>query len=279
MNTENRRRWTDAERAFLVETHTTHTAVEQARALGRDYDTLCYQRQRLIKAGLIAPHTRRYARVYTPQEDATIVEMVQDGRSLAAIARRLGRSYSSLYSHIDADLGGLKALRCREVGAIRTPREVAQLFGYSRQTIRKWIDRGWLRVTRNRVGTYRLRKAPALIADDAIQTFMARRDLWPAWHPADITDPDWRDYGRALRAAAGGHWVTLAAVAARSGVRLTRIYAWVRAGKLGDLDTLTYGMEILIWSTDVETLIARLRADRYTGRRNRWQARAGRELP
>lgn len=48
-----KRAWhpSDADRRFLIDTYATLTAVEQAARLGRDYDAVCFQRQRLLRAG------------------------------------------------------------------------------------------------------------------------------------------------------------------------------------------------------------------------------------
>ncbi len=249
-----RRYWTQEERAFLVETHATLTAVEQAQALGRDYDVTCWQRQQLIRAGLITPHTRKYARIYTPDDDARIVELVQEGRSLRAISRELKRSYPSLYTHITQDLGGLKTLRGEPTSRVWSPLELANLFGLSRKTIQKWIQRGWIEVKRNKVGKLKHHKAPALITDEALQRFLERREHWPAWSPHTITDPDWKEHALEVRCNAGGEWVSMVAIARQCGIRLTRLYAWWRAGKLAELTTLVYGHEYFIWSTDVPKL-------------------------
>lgn len=258
----------DADRAFLVETYTTLTAVEQARRLGQDYNAVLYQRQRLIRAGL-ADRQRRFYRVpYTADDDARIVELAQQGACVRTIARQLGRSLGSLVTHIVLALGGIGRLRADELSRVRTSREVAALFGVTKRTANKWIDRGWLPATFDRAVRARRqasRRGHARVPDAQIQAFMAKRACWPAWHPSDIADPDWQQYARDVRDAAGGRWVTIREIARASGLRHTRLYAWARKGKLDDLDVMTYDVEYLVWSADADKVVARIRAHRRGG--------------
>lgn len=253
-NVRNYRPWTDAERDFLIETHSRLTAVEQAQQLGRDYDCLCYQRQKLRRDGLITPETRKYARPYTPEEDVQIAELAQRGYSIHRIARRLHRSYASMVSHVTMDLGGVRTLRGEETARVRNTTQVGELFSLHKGTINKWIRLGWLVAQRN--GKTRSRPAIALITDEALMDFMARRDCWPAWSPGAITDPDWQAYARDLRSA--GDWMNCSTIARQHGVRLSRIYAWFREGRVRGIQWMTYGREVLVWSGDVEVLIAQM---------------------
>ena len=109
---------------FLIETHTTLTAVEQAAQLRKDYDAVCYQRQRLLRTGLIAREDRTYARPYTAEDDREIRALAAEGRSVAQIAAALDRPVSSLVSHITEDLGGVSTLRGEVGSMVRTTSEL-----------------------------------------------------------------------------------------------------------------------------------------------------------
>lgn len=255
------RHLTDEERDFLVRTHGTLTAVEQARHLKHDYDAVCFQRQRLIRAGLIAPHTRSYAPVYTDDDRARIVELAQAGYSVMRIGRALGRSYGSIVHEIGR-MGGIKQLRSDPTARVWTPAELGELFGLTKKTIDKWVRLGWIASTRNTAPRRGRQRTDRLITDEALQAFLGKREYWPAWHPADITDEDWRDYARDLRSA--GDWVTCMEIARQHELVLARIYAWFRLRRDRGIQWMRYGREVFVWSTDVEALIAQIRAYDWT---------------
>lgn len=255
------RHLTDEEKAFLVRTHGYMTAVEQAAQLQVGYDVVCYQRQKLVRAGLIARETRAYGRPYTPDEDAQIGELVRQGMTIRRIARRLHRPFSSMVTHITMDMGGIRKLRsCDETARVRNTTEVGQLFGLTKFTVRKWIRLGWLKASSSR--KVKSRRPFALITDEALMEFMAKRDCWPAWHPTDITDPDWQIYGRDLRSA--GDWVSCGEISRKYGIRIQRIYAWLRERRGVGIRVLRYGegkgRELLVWSSDVQALVAQIHA-------------------
>lgn len=276
-----RRPWTDQEHAFLITTHTTLRAVDQARQLGRDYDTVCWKRQTLIAAGHIAPHTRAYAPVFTDADRERIVELAQQGYSVARISRALKRTYASTIHEI-ARLGGIRALRREETSRVRTPAEIGVLFTRTKHTVDKWVRLGWIDSTRNGRSVRSLRPC-RLITDEGIQCFLAKRAYWPAWHPADITDPDWQAYAQEVREEAGGDWVPLKTVAHQTGIRHTHLCAWWRAGKLTRFTTLSYGTgarghEYFIWSADVPAVATAMREDRRTGLRWSADGRTGKRV-
>lgn len=243
---------------FLIETHTTLTAVEQAAQLRKDYDAVCYQRQRLLRAGVIAREDRKYARPYTPDDDREIRALIADGQTVAQIAKALERPLGSLRSHITEDLGGVSTLRGEIGSMVRTTTELGQLFGLNKATISKWIKRRWLKATRNEVFKTRNKQRPMLVTDADLMDFRRQRDYWPAWTPATITDPLWQTYAEDLRAQAGGEWIGAAVLARDLDVPIARLYAWFRQGKLNELTTLRYGVEYFLWSADVEQLRARI---------------------
>jgi hypothetical protein len=262
--------WTDAERAFIVETHGSLTAKEQAQALKRDYDCLCYQRERLMQAGHLPPSQRKYARVFTDEDRERIVELTQAGYSVWRIARALKRSHGAIVHEIAA-MGGIKHLRSQEPSArVRVPAEVGILFSRTKHTVHKWVRLGWLASHRNARHS-RVLHTCRLITDDMIQLFLAKRDYWPAWDVIEITDPDWQSYARDVRAQAGGDWVAMQTAARQTGLRVTQLYAWFRAGKLTCWRTLRYGQgkghECFLWSADIDAMAAAMRADPRTGQR------------
>lgn len=253
------RHLTEEERDFLIRTHGYMTAVEQAAQLQCDYDAVCYQRQRLIRAGRIARETRAYRRPYTPDEDAEIGELARQGLSIRRIARKLDRTFSSMVTHITMDLGGIQNLRsCDETARVRTTTEVGELFGLTKNTVQKWIRLGWLKASSTRKA--KGRRPVALITDEALLAFMDKRDCWPAWHPAAITDPDWQAHGRDLRRA--GDWVMCAEIARTHDIRIARIYAWLRERRGQGITFLRYGegrgREMLVWSADVAALVEQI---------------------
>lgn len=253
--------WTDTERAFLISTHTTLSAVEQAKALGRDYDCLCFQRQRLIKAGLIEPSARKYGPPYTDADRSRIVELVQAGYSVSRIGRALNRPYGSIVHEI-AEMGGIKHLRSNPTARVWVPSELGTLFGLTKHTIDKWVRLGWIASTRNTAPRRGRVRTDRLITDEALLVFLAKRDYWPAWHPADITDPDWQEHARDLRR--DGDWVASGMVARRYEIKPQRVWAWLREGRDEGIRALRYGMEWLVWSDDVAALVDQIRAYDWT---------------
>lgn len=263
------RKLSDAELAFIVETHGTLSAVEQARQLDMDYDCLCWRRGQMIRQGLIAPATRAYAPIFTAADRERIRELAQAGYSVTRIGRALGRSYGSIVHEIGR-MGGIKALRSDPLSRVRTPAEVGMLFDLSKRTIDKWVALKWIGSSRNTAPRKHRRRTDRLITDDAILLFMERREHWPAWDPSRITDADWRDHAKDLRAAAGGEWLGLAEVAQRTGLRYAQISRWFRTGRLAGYRVVRYGKNkgyaCYIWSADVDAITARMRQDPRTGR-------------
>jgi DNA-binding CsgD family transcriptional regulator len=111
-----KRFWTPEEEANLVAWFNEgYTAEQIARALGRSRHGVMRRRQEL-QDGL-----QRYSpkRLWTPQEDAQLIVMLNAGQPPRAVARALGRSISSVHTRTDV-------LRDRQAPLPPTRREVAR---------------------------------------------------------------------------------------------------------------------------------------------------------
>lgn len=195
----------------------------------------------------------RVRRRWTAEEDDQLRHLIEQGWSTRRIAGVLQRSIIGVYRRAATRWGGVDVLRHR-LFAVRSGREMLALMGVQKHTMRLWIQRRWLRAHRGygrrSRDTSRLR---LLVSDEALDEFLAVRDAWATWSPADITDPDWRHRAEELRAKAGGRWWRTDELAAQLGVsrRTTQVWAQVWA-QAGGRPTIKVAERWHVWVQDAE---------------------------
>lgn len=136
-----------------------------------------------------------------------ITEHLQNGLRVPTIAKRMRLTewqvLGPLYNR-GLTVGTFR----RGVIAVRPMREVARLFGVSKNTVLRWIRDGYLKPVGQR------KKQQALFFTDLILIdFIDNRSTWPLWDAERITDEDWRDYALEQRRKAGGAWVQVRDIA------------------------------------------------------------------
>lgn len=241
-------RGTAAEEQHIIQTFATHTAREQAEALGVCYERVVRLRGRLAREGKIDFRQRCHRRPWSTDEDNLLCDMIQEGKSLRAIARKLGRTETAVLIRAKREHGGMTWLK-NAWFAPMTLRDVARLFGLScSKRAAWWIQQGWLRGTRHG----RRRGYTWRVSQGAILDFLVVREVWMAWDPALMTDPDLRAEAVRLRAEAGGHWIKLATWAKDRGFSVKTGYKWVGAGLLSGVK---YNNHWYIWSADLERFV------------------------
>ena len=127
---------TPEEDAYIVKQYRRRSLRKIAKALGRNWHSVQSRCQRLIKLGLLDPHTRHVHRPWTSADDDLLREkwgLVTD----AYLARKLKRTR---YACI---------IRAKKLGINRkqwffTQTEVARLFGVDDHKVRAWIRDGHL---------------------------------------------------------------------------------------------------------------------------------------
>lgn len=240
------RHWTADENAFLIDTHATLTTQQQAERLGRSYCSVSDQRRRLMHVGQLDPSQRKIAPLWSPDEDALLLELLAEGFPARAIARKLDRTYSAVKERCTA-LGGSAALqRPKDGSQVRTAKEIAQLFNVTEKQVRYWRQWGWLEARR----TSRKHRARCLITDNALWVFITNRYTWFGWKPERITDSDWREQALWFRQRACGQWLTTTQVARRIGCAQQSISHEIERGKVS---AVRHGRgHYYIWSGDIE---------------------------
>jgi hypothetical protein len=188
---------------------------------------------------------RARGRRWTAAERFTLDDLLDQGRSDRAIARRLGRSPVAI--HHARWRHGLAARHRRPQRY--TASAVARLLGYgdSHGRVTRWIRAGALRTQRQRP---RYGPQPCfLIAELDLYDFLADPRNWCRYDPATIVDAELRAWLLQLRRdvrflsvkeaarAIGCHPHTVVNVAARAGVTLERDgrAIWVRESDVGRL--------------------------------------------
>lgn len=203
-------------RAFIRETYTRLRPHEQAAQLGLSPHYVMKLRSELIRAGVVDPAER--AGPMRPWSDDELVRarlLIEEGKSVAQVARALGRSYHAVVCALQKHEGGVERVRRQELCRVRSLWETAQLFGVSYPRAFVWVRERWLKARRN--GAWRhagpaqrakTKRVAYLVSDDAIMAFLSVREAWVTYDPADITDAAWRAAAEDARAAAGGFWIT-----------------------------------------------------------------------
>jgi hypothetical protein len=190
-------------------------------------------------------------RAWTPEEDARLVEMAQQGALAWQIARELDRSVTSIRLRCKRQHGSLCALRAYWYAPL-SARQTATLFGFAAvNTVTRWIDNGWIEA--RCVYTSPKRRGPRnkefRISQDAILDFIGKREHWMRWKPERITDPHIRDEALRLRAEANGHWIRMSDWAEERGYTNDAAQRWIRLGYLT-------GVRLNAWYVWSEDLVA-----------------------
>lgn len=159
-------------------------------------------RETLIAAGMLPPKKRRV----TPADEARIVRLA---RTTALGAKGI------------AERAGFDEYTCRQVlkrrGVVRQRQhwsfaQLPALLGAPAHRAALWRRRGWLEGTWTRGegksdgGVCRYTRADLVL-------FIERREAWPTYDPAAITDPDLRAVALSARRWAGGRWMSVPEIA------------------------------------------------------------------
>ena len=247
--------YTEADDTYLAETYSTLTATEQARALGRSYDSIIQRRRRLVARGMVDRQHRAYNPAWSEDERAAVELMLQQGAGVDVIARKVGRSRRGIAKRLRNDRLTIDGMRARRGAHVRTIASIATLFFVGRRAVVIWIARGWLHANRNGVKTT-CGYAAYLITDQALIDCINCRDSWVAWQPSQIQDPHWRAYAAEIRRVADGEWVSSVTYARRVHVAPTTVNAWYRRGPLVGIRSIKWNGWRYFWSSDLERVAA-----------------------
>lgn len=229
--------------ALIRTTWSSHTAREQAAALGVSLGRVNQLRAQLLQRGLVDLYARRGRRFWTSEEADRLQTLLEDGCSVARSAEVLRRTPSAIYSAVrfHSPHETIDGIRDQPWAAVRSRRQVAALFGVSSWTVGRWIDHGWLVARRNaysraRAQTY---QRQYLITDTALRAFLTVREAWPDYPIEQITDADWRQLAAQARPANmgvllpdGSAWISVADYAARTRRRPEWIWVQCRTAQL-----------------------------------------------
>jgi hypothetical protein len=243
------RRYTTDEDRYLIRTHRSTPAVEQATHLGRSYGSVRLRRRKLMARGKIATTRRAANRVWSEDEKATVELLIQQGKGVTAIAREIDRAPTAIDDLLHRNGQTIEAMRNRRGARVRAAAEIARLFFVHTHTPPRWIRRGWLQAERNGAHV-RHGVSHWLITDTALQAFIDLRESWVAWQPSQIRDPHWRAYAFAARGRANGEWLSIADVAQRYHVGVTTVGHWYASGQMAGIATVRY-IHRYFWSADI----------------------------
>lgn len=232
---------------YLIATHETLTMEQQAEALGVSRHTLGRWRERLYAQDRITVERRAGMARISAAETQAIARLWAQGLSGPAIAERRGISRH----RVDYCL--------KLAGALGQPRavlisgaELARLFNVSSSLVVRWVRRGWMPTIRtgrdDRASSYGWTR-------DDLEAFIANRETWVAWAPAQLADPALHARARALRAAAGGQWHQFGALFQRIGISRETGSRWTLAGLFGARPQLHYGSSRFVWLTVSEAAL------------------------
>lgn len=197
---------------------------EQARRLERDYPTVCVQRRRMARMGLLRLKSPPPRRPWTKEEEYRLLSLLEEGKSYDDIARRLKRTRNAVI--IKAKKRGVRLLT---VGGVYTARDISLMLGIppDHRTVTWWIRTGALVATNG--GT--ARKPIWRIHLEDLWAFLENEQYWMAWKVEAITDPDLRDWARELRDGTP-RWLTIGEVARRLFVTHASVNDYIHKGYL-----------------------------------------------
>lgn len=156
-------------------------------------------------------------RNWTPEMLAQVDKYLSQGRTDTWIGKRLGRTATAVQGA--RERYGL-VVRTKQTN---TSAKVARLLGVRcSKTVVWWIREGWLRGRRAGDVWH--------ISDDALQAFLEDRRYWHLWDVERVTDRDWRDWARELRA--GDRFLTTREAGDRIGVQHETVNNWIHRGLL-----------------------------------------------
>ncbi len=134
--------WPDEKDQFLVETHSTLTASEQARQLGIGYSAVIRRRMKLYQQGRISLSARASLPPWSDEEE----EFLRDHYSrmtLNTLANRLGRSPRAIRER-RGDLG------LHRTDGFYTASALAEIFGMPEKKLILLVKQGWFKGSRAR---------------------------------------------------------------------------------------------------------------------------------
>jgi hypothetical protein len=234
--------YTTEDTAYLIETHHTHSARQQAAALGRTLHSITSKRRELLRAGLVSPARR----AWTHNELDDVIEALQDGLPTAAISKKLGtRSTEAVRAVLPRRRMPIRGIRAGVI-AVRTPLAVSILFGVHNRVVYDWIKERLLHARRSNPST-RARHAQRLVSDEALLRFIHDRRTWFRFDPRRITCPDWRR--AAITARRGGRWVSVNELAHLLCCSAPYARVLVREGRL-ELETARHARQWYVWVDD-----------------------------
>jgi len=269
-----RRKWSEQDWQFVVDTYETLSIAEQATRLDRTASSIAVVRGKLLRAGRIVGSARKYFRLWTEAEDQQLIALVEAGQPMAAIGRRLGRSECAVRRRMAGVLDGIDRHRNNGSMPVRSLSQVARLFGVSRRTVDGWIESGALRVIRSHVGRTpddtvvygRVAMGRYLITTADLRVFVRKRELWIWWTPDTLTDEPLRRFAEQVRLLAGGRWMDTEAIALELGFAVTTVREWLRRGLL---PAQRRGRVFYVWSTDLVGFVPPTKAPQRPVRRRR----------
>ncbi len=222
-------------RAFLIKTHERLSAAQQARRLRLRYSYVLKLRSALIAEGKIQPGDRKVQRPWRAGDDRKVDLLLRQGRSVVAVAEAVGRTARAVVLRLRARGTTVDEVRAGHVWSVR---QVAALFGVGEGVTYTWKARGWLRSEANGSGEHLGRALPArgapeqLVTRAALAEFLAVREAWPAYEPAQIGDAALRTIAEQERARAGGRWLSSREYAQLAGYHINHVSWLLTHGKV-----------------------------------------------
>lgn len=125
---------------FLIETHSTLTARQQAKQLGKPYHLVISRRMRLYRQGRLSASDRAYLPRWTREED----EFLEDHysiRTIKTLCQRLGRSEIAIIMH-------KRRLGLHRTDGFYTAASLGDIFGIDQKGVAWFAEQKWLKGSR-----------------------------------------------------------------------------------------------------------------------------------
>lgn len=196
---------------------------EMARRLKRPMTNLQATYRRIVREGLIPKRERPSWRPWMPKEIDQLQNLIDQGFSYDAIARKMGRTRDSIV--VKSKRLHYRVLTTPES---MTASEVANLLGVKcEKTVIRWIKFRWLRGMNAGTEQKPLWRIPVL----SLYEFLEESRYWMAWHPDHVTEATLREYCQELRADKP-RWLRQTEVAQRYHVDVGTVGQWIQKGYL-----------------------------------------------